>query len=634
MEWVRNNRRWAQIILIALIVPFACTGVAQLRNMQNSDDAAAKVGRLTISRAELDRAVAQQMEQFRGMVGANFNPAMFDTPEMRRGVLDTLVAQRAMEQEVDRLGVRIGDGQLRDFIMNLDMFKLNGSFSKEYYDDFRTSRQQTEAQLDAAFRNDLVTRTFAQLPQQSSVVPNSVLDTVSALYAQERSVVRFTLEPAAYTSQVKLGDEQIASYYEANKSQFQKPQSVDVQYVVLSAGHMGETVKISDADLNGYYQSNKQRFTTPEQRRASHILFVVDSSASPEQRAAVRAKAEKVLAEVKAHPADFAKLAAQYSEDPGSKEHGGDLDYATKGNTWVKPFEDAVFSMNKGQISDLVQSDFGYHIIELTDIRPGVSKTLAEVRPQLEDEIRTQQGARAMAEQTEAFTNTVYEQPDSLDPAAQRFDLKVETAQGVTRSGSPVNSAFVSQRLVDAVFSDDVLKNHRNTPAIETSPGTLVSARVTEVHPAETRPLAEVRDQIVEQLTKQESAKLAQKTGESMLADLRAGKTPAGVNFGAPGKVTLQSSSYIAPQTLRDVFKVSAQQPLPAYIGADLGERGGYQIVRVDAVKEVPAAQAAASRASTGEQIKGTIAEAEMRAFIDSVKQGTKITVNDVKAPE
>ncbi|CAN5501115.1 SurA N-terminal domain-containing protein [soil metagenome] len=632
MQWVRDNRRWAQIILIALIIPFACTGVASLRDMQGNADTAAKVGAVTISRGELDRAVSEQLGRLRQMVGSNFDPRIFNTPEARKGVLDDLINQRSMEQESGRLRIVVGDAQLKQLIGREQMFQLNNGFYKQYYDDFAASRGQTAKQLDEALRNDYSVSQFAQMPSQTTVMSNATLTSIAALYGQERMVAKATFDASAYASQVKPTDADITAYYEANKSKFERPQQLDVQFVVLSSGSLGETSKISDADLEQYYQQNQQRFVTPEQRRASHILIEVDSSASAAKRAEAKAKAEKILAEVKANPKDFAKLAAKYSDDAGSKDKGGDLEFTPRGG-WVKPFEDAAFAMNKGEISPLVQSDFGYHIIELTDIRPGVVKTLAEVRPQLESEVRAQLGSRALAEQAEAFTNMVYEQPDSLQPAVDRFALKLETAKGVTRNGAPANPAIASPKVVEALFTDDVLRNHRNTPAIETSPGTLVSARVEQVHPAETRPLEEVRADIVRAVTLQQATKLAVQKGEAALAELRAGKSPEGVTFSAPVRVTLQSSSGIAPQLVRDVYRTTAKQTLPAYVGGDIGDQG-YQIARVDSVNDPAVATSAPAVQAAGEQVKRAMASAETNAFVAAVRARTKVVVNEAGTPE
>ncbi|CAN5301494.1 SurA N-terminal domain-containing protein [soil metagenome] len=632
MQWVRDNKRWAQIVLIALIIPFACTGVASLRDMQGNADTAAKVGALTISRTELDRAVAQQLDRLRQMVGSNFDARIFNTPEARKSVLDDLINQRAMEQESGRLRVIVGDDQLKQLIGREQMFQLNGSFSKQYYDDFAASRGQTARQLDQALRNDYAVSRFAQMPGATTVASSATLATIAQLYGQERMVAKASFDTAAYVAQVKPTEADITAYYESNKSRFERPQQLDVQYVVLSSGGLAQDSTISDADIEQYYQQNRQRFVTPEQRRASHILIEVDAAAPAAKRAEAKARADKVLAEVKANPKDFAKLAAKYSDDAGSKDKGGDLEFTPRGG-WVKPFEDAAFSMNKGEISNLVQSDFGYHIIELTDIRPGVVKTLAEVRPQLESEVRAQLGSRALAEQAEAFTNMVYEQPDSLQPAIDRFKLKPETVKGVTKDGPPANPAIASPKVMEALFSDDVLRNHRNTPAIETAPGTLVSARVEQVHPAQTRPLEDVRAEIVRAVTAQQAAKLAVQKGEAALAELRAGKMPEGVTFSAAARVTLQANGSIAQQLVRDVFRTTARQTLPAYVGTEIGEQG-YQIARVDSVNDPDTAKSDAAVKGVGEQVKRALAAAETNAFIESVRAQTKVVINEASAPQ
>lgn len=630
MEWVRNNRRWAQIVLILIIIPVACTGIASLRNMQSGDaDTVAKVGRVTITRGEVDRAMREQIARLRQMMGdrGNFDASMFDTPKARSNVLDQLIDQRAMEQESERVRIAIGDEQLKSIIGREPLFQMNNQFYKEYYEDFAKSRGQTPAQLDRALRNDYSTQQLALLPAASTIVSTTALTQVAALYGQVRLVATSTIEPGSFMSQVKVDDDQIRAYYDANQARFQTPQTIDVQYVVLSAGELGAARPISDSDLQQYYDQNRSRFYTPEQRRASHILIAVDAAATPEQKAAAKAKAEKVLAEVRAHPADFAKLAQQYSDDSGTKDRGGDLDFTPKGG-WVKPFEDAAFSMHKGEISDLVQSDFGYHIIELTDVRPAVAKSLAEVRPEIESEIRSQLGNRALSEQAEAFSNMVYEQPDSLQPAIDRFGLKPQTARGLVRGGASTEP-MLGPKVIAALFGDDALRDRRNTAAIEVQPGTFVSARVTDVHPAQTRPFEEVRDAIRRVVSQQQAAKLAEEAGQLALEALKKGEPPAiPVGFSQPVRVSLQDSAGVAPQLLRDLFRIGPKQALPVYVGTSLDGRG-YQIARVDAVADADSASTNGAAATMAEQVRRTIGDAETNAFVAAVRARTKVTINE-----
>ncbi len=288
---------------------------------------------------------------------------------------------------------------------------------------------------------------------------------------------------------------------------FETPENVKVEYLVLSAEALAGDAPVADADVKAYYEQNKGRYGVEEQRRASHILITAEGG----DKAAARKKAEAALAAVKANPGDFAKIAKEQSKDPGSAAQGGDLGFFGKG-MMVKPFEDVAFSLKQGEISEIVETDFGYHIIRVTEIKPAEAKPLAEVRAEIERELRTQQAQKRFAEAAEQFTNLIYEQADSLKPAADKLGLKIATQDNVTRAGIPPRPnqpQVFTPRVIEALFSDDAVKNRRNTQAIEIGPNTLVAARVIEHRPAAVRPLDEVKALIRQRLEQQEAAKLA-----------------------------------------------------------------------------------------------------------------------------
>lgn len=626
LEWIREHKRWAQIILIALVFPFACTGVEGYRRMQVDADTAARVGPLTVSLREVEGAVNEHLDRIRQSMGANVDIKAFDTPEERQSVLDQLIRQRAIELEAQKTRLEVGDEQLRKVIAANPAFQENGQFSKQRYEQFLIDRRFTGSQFDNLLRRDIANRQISSFQTESALVPDSVVSSLMQTLNQERTVSVTVFAPTAFVSQVNLDDKAVQTYYEANRKSYEVPEQLDAEYVVLSADNIAKSITVSDGDVAQYYEQNKSRFSTEEQRRASHILINAAADASDEVRKAARAKAEKVLAEVRKSPSSFAALAAQYSDDPGSKSHGGDLDFFGR-NAMVKPFETAAFALKKGEISGIVESDFGFHIIMLTDIRPGGGKPLSEVRVQIESEIRTQLAARKVSEQAEVFSNTVYEQADSLKPVAEKLGLQILSARGVTRSGSGVQGPIANAKVLAALFSDDVLHNKHNSPSVDIGSNSFVAARVLEYRPASVRALSDVKPLVEAALRVQEAAKLAKQQGEAQLASLKSGAatntTPA---FSTPGKVTLRDPGSLTPDAVRAVFRADATK-LPAYLAADLGSRG-YAVVRVDAVVDpVPAADAEAKKAAIKQQLARVQAEAEFAAYVEAVKQRTKVEV-------
>jgi peptidyl-prolyl cis-trans isomerase D len=626
LEWIREHKRWAQIILIALVFPFACTGVEGYRRMQVDADTAARVGPLTVSLREVEGAMNDYLDRVRQKMGANVDIKAFDTPEERQAVLDQLIKQKAIEIETQKTRLEVGDDQLRKIIAANPEFQENGQFSPQRFEQFLIARRFTGSQFDSLMRRDITNRQISTFQTESALISDSVVSSILNTLNQERTVSVTIFAPTAFSSEVNLDEKAIQAYYDANRKSYEVPEQLDAEYVVLSADSVAKSIAVSDADVAQYYEQNKSRFSTEEQRRASHILINAASDAGEEVRKAARAKAEKVLGDLRKAPGSFAALAAQYSDDPGSKSRGGDLDFFGR-NAMVKPFETAAFALKKGEISGIVESDFGYHIIMLTDIRPGGGKPLVEVRGQIEGEIHAQLGARKVAELAEVFSNTVYEQAESLKPVAEKLGLQIMSARAVTRSGSSVQGPIANPKVLSAMFSDDVLRNKHNSPSIDIGNNSFVSARVVEYRPATVRALSDVKPLVEAALKVQEAIKLAKAHGEEQLVALKSGKaTNTTPGFSSASKVTLRDPGQLTQDAVRAVFRVDANK-LPAYLSADLGARG-LAVVRVDAVFDpAPAADADAKKSAIKQQLTRAQAEAELGAYVEAVKQRTKVEV-------
>jgi peptidyl-prolyl cis-trans isomerase D len=357
---------------------------------------------------------------------------------------------------------------------------------------------------------------------------------------------------------------------------------------------------VAEADARSYYEKNKARYGTEEQRRASHILITTEGR----DKAAAKKEADALLVRVQANPKDFAKLAREYSKDPGSAAQGGDLGFFGKG-MMTKPFEDAAGQLKPGETSGVIESDFGYHIIRLTEIKPAEVRSFDEVRPEIEKELKTQQAQKRFAEAAEQFTNLVYEQSDSLKPAADRLGLKPRSADRVTRSGLPAapnQPQILNARVVEALFADDSIKGKRNTQAIEVAPNTLVAARVVEYRPAAVRPFDELKAAIRQRLERQQAANLAREAGQARLTELRA--NPSDTGFSPVLAISRRASQGVPPTVLNEVLRAPADK-LPAYVGADI-EGAGFLIAHVLASKpgdSLDAAQREAQSRALGQQV-------------------------------
>lgn len=467
-------------------------------------------------------------------------------------------------------------------------------------------------------RHDLALQQVATGVELSGFVPRTVSKAISDFGAQEREVQELALPVSQFLPNVKVTDEMVKAFYDKNAKLFEIPESAKIEYVVLNADAIASQTTTSDEEVAGYYESNKKRYTDEEARRSSHILIL-----SEKDKAAAKAKAEAILADVRKNPADFGKIAKAKSEDPGSAEKGGDLGVLEKGR-FVKPVEDAILKLKQGEISDLVESEYGYHIITVTEVKPAQVKPLEEVKGEIAAEIKKQKAAKLYSDLSEQFTDTVYSQYESLKPAADKLKLKIETMDGISRQPNPILGAapFNNAKFLTVLFSDDVLKNKRNTEAVEVAPQTLVSGRIVEFKPAARKPLAEVEAAIKQQVTLEEAVKAAKKAGEEKLAAAK--KSGDATGFGEAKTISRSKADGINPAAVAAVMKADAAK-LPAYVGVEIPGQG-YGVYRIGKVGQ-PAEQDAARREQEGQRINQIVSQQEMTGYIDALKQKAKVKI-------
>lgn len=626
LEYIRTHRRMMQFLLLLFIVPsFAFFGLEGYSGFRDRGNAVAKVAGQTITQQELDAAQREQMERFRQMLGDRFDPKMLDTPEARQSILEGLIAQRAIAAEAARNNLVVSDRTLQQTILDIPgLIGPDGKFDMERYKSMLATQRMTPTMFDAQLRRDLTLQQVTNAVQSTAFAPRSLANRVSDLSEQQREVQSLIFEADDYASKVNVTDEMLQAYYQKNVSQFEIPEQVKAEYVVLSKDAIAEQIVVSDADIKSYYEQNIARFTEEEQRRARHILIKVDADASEADKAAARKKAEELLEQLRKNPSDFAKLAKEHSQDPGSAERGGDLDFFGKG-MMVKPFEDAAYKLKQGEISDVVESDFGYHIIQVTDIKPASAQSLAEVRDEITEEIRQQQAARKFSEMAAQLSDIVYEQSESLKPAAEELNLKIEAVDGLTRTPNPSlpqNAPFNDPKFLNALFSEDPLRNKRNTDPVEVAPGTLIAGRVVNYKPVTRRPLEEVRDIVRERVVLEEALALARKTGEAKLVAARSGEGVAG--FGNAKVVSRSDSQGLSGAALLAVMKADTSE-LPAYVGVELqGE--GYGLYRINKVMQ-PAEQDTERRQAERQQISNILAQQETHAYVNALKARAEVEI-------
>jgi peptidyl-prolyl cis-trans isomerase D len=616
----RKIVRW--LFIIFLVVPFGLFGIDAYINRVATTDAVANVGPLRVTAFELDQALRRQAELYREQFRGQFDASIMENPEIRRAVLDNLVNEKLMAVGSERAGVRIPDAALAERISRMPEFQgADGRFSKERYDMIAKSQGLTTPGLDERLRQSFRMQDFRAAIADTAFVPKATLESFIRLSEQSREVSVVNLTPEAYPA--KVSPEQAKAYYDSHAVEFTIPERVRVEYVELSVDALAARTAAPAEDVQRVYEDGMKRnqWGAPEERRASHILVGAAADAKEPERKAAKDKAQAIADRVRKDPKSFADVAKKESQDPGSAVQGGDLGFFAR-EAMVKPFSEAAFAAKKGDIVGPVESEFGYHVILVTDVKPAKVRTLAESTPEIEAQIKKQLASRAFAETGETFTNMVYEQSSSLQPVADALKLTVKTAPQWLTKGQPSAPPLGNPKLMAEIFSDDAIKAKRNTSAVEVSPGTLISARVVEHKPSELRPIESARAEIDRKLAREESLKLARADGEAKLKELQAGKDP-GVKWPAPLAVNRQKPGGLFPQVIDRAFRADGKK-LPAFLGVE--SPAGYSLVRVTKVIEVEKVDDK-QRDAMGGQLRQALAAEEMEATLASLRGRVGVTV-------
>lgn len=602
-DFVAKHKRLIQVVLALTAVPFLFFGMESYTRIIRGADEVATVGGEPITQREFTEALRQQQERLRAVFGANLDAAALDTSETRRAVLDSLIAQRVVADEVVAARLVMAKNAVIAEIAAAPEFQEQGKFSAERYSAYLRSRGLSDEANVAQLRMQLPTSRLLGSIAGSTILSRTVADRLLALQAQRREVSEAILATADYVTQVKPDEAQLKAYYDANRVAFTVPERVRAEYLILSAESLGRAEPASDAELRALYEARAAQFGAPEQRRASHILVKTKD------------EAERLLAEVRKTPARFAELAKQHSQDAGSAAKGGDLGLFGRADV-VKPFADAVFGMKEGEIGGPIETEFGHHIVRLSAVQPGKTRSFDEVKSELVAELAKQKGAKRFVEAADGFNNLVYEQSDSLKPAAERYRLESRTSEWIERGNAAEAGPLGHPKLLAALFSSDAIQQRRNTDAIEVSPRVLIAARVAEHQPAMQRTFEEVQAELEARYKRAEAAKLAHRDGAAKLAELSKGGE-ARVKWGAVKTVSRHGPQGISQDALRRIMAVDAAK-LPGYAGLPRGD-GGYALYRITKVLAAEP-QPEPQRAADLQRIEREIGQEQLEAYVASLR--------------
>ena len=620
-DFVHKQKRVAQIILALLILPFAFFGMESYFQVGGRESHIAEVAGEKILQRDFDRRLREQQDRMREVLGAQARPEMFEGTEFRTAILEGMIQERLLQRAADASGLRVSDAQLQAVIAGQPEFQENGAFSLARYQSLLRTAGMSETMYQERVRTELALSQVQAAFTAGTIMPSTVVDRLVRVIEQQRETSQLLVSPEAFLKQVDLEPDAVQKFYAANRKEFEIPEQVRVEYLVLSQAALATQVPVTPQEVRAFYDENAAQFRGAEERQASHILIRLPAGADEKAKGAARDRAAVIADQVKKAPQTFAEIARKSSEDPGSAAQGGDLGFFARG-TMLKAFDQAVFSMKPGEIAGPVESEAGFHVIRLAGVRGEAGPGFEKVRPKVEEELRRARASRRFAELAESFTNTVFEQSDTLKPAADQLNQPIQTSGWFSRQGGDTPKGS-NDRLVSAVFAEDVLRDKRNTAAIEVAPGVLMAARVVEARPAALRPLADVSEALEKRLRFQRASELAIDAGRQRLADLRAGKD-AGAGWSTPQLLDRQKPGSLPEAAVRQVFRADTSK-LPAYAGVEQ-PGGGYLLLRVSRVVESRGIDPNA-RAGFARQAYQLAAQEQVGAYIAALRAGAKVSL-------
>ena len=625
-DLVRKHTKILMFVMFLLIIPsFVLFGIDGYNRFRDKGEAVAKVAGNEITQGEWDAAHKSEVDRIRASM-PSVDAKLLDSPEARYNTLERLVRERVLAEAADKLKLQTSDARLaRELQQNPTIASLrrpDGTINMDSYRQLAASQGLTPEGFEARVRKDLSVSQVDSGITGSGFASAAQAGVSLNAFFEKRDIQYVRLAPADFAAKVSPTDAEIETFYKDNQALFKAPESATIEYVVLDVESIKKNITVNEADLKSYYDQNIARLSGNEERRASHILINAPKTAPAAERDKAKARAQELLAIVRKAPDSFADEAKKSSQDTGSAAAGGDLDFFARG-AMVKPFEDAAFAMKKGDISDVVESDFGYHIIKLTDIKAPKQKTFEELRAGIESDLKTQQAKIKFAESAEAFTNGVYEQSDSLKPVADKLKLEVKTASNLARLPIPsVAGVLANPKFLTAIFSPDSVERKRNTEAVETGPSQLASARITQYTAARTLPLADVRTSVRDKVVAQKALALAKKDGAEKLAAWKA--APASAVMPA-AVVASRDQPQNVPQPVLEAALRADTAALPAWVGVDLGAEG-YAIAKVNSVVPRPASVDATAKQERA-QYSQMWSKAESLAYYNVLKDRYKTQI-------
>ncbi|MPQ75902.1 SurA N-terminal domain-containing protein [Hydrogenovibrio sp. JE_KL2] len=610
----------AWIIVGLIIITFALFGIQEYAQGEKKT-AVAVVNGEDITATDFLKLYHRQKARLQQQFGDMYDQIVKDD-QLRDQVLNALIESSVVEQWAKSHNMAITDAELSMVIQSAKVFQKDGKFDQATYENILTRNGLTVGGFEQEQRDFLLENQSRQLTSISQMAPESLFKQLVDLQYQQRKMNYLRIDQKPLMKMAEITQDQMHSYYDKHKQQYVIPQQISIDYVLLSEDELAKKIKVTDDALQAYYQDNKDQFTEPEQRQASHILIRIDGKTNAEQ---ALKKIQDIRKQILAG-ADFAEMAKKYSQDPGSAKLGGDLGLFQQG-MMVPAFDKAVFAMKVNEISEPVKTNFGYHLIKLTKIEPKRTKSFAEVKTDVETMYRKKQAEKEYFELQDKLNSISYEQPDTLEPAADAVGMDVKTSEPFSKAGG-VDGLTQNPKVIKAAFSDEVMKGN-NSSSIELSPTSSVVIRVHKVIPAKQQAFDDVKDEVEQSLRKEAGVKASADLAKGILDKVKSGaslKSMArdGVDYHQTDWLDRQNR-LVLPQLTAALFKApKPKDGKPSFSTYQLPS-GDSVVIEVTGVQKGKEPSDKEELSQLKESVVGVLGDAEVKARIQALVSSAKI---------
>ena len=569
-----HSQGWiAKVIIGVIILLMALTGFEAIIRAGSHQGAVALVNGEEIRQTDLNQAVEMQRRSLAQRLGPNFDPALLDEKRLRDAALKALIERELLLQDAKSNKFAFSEAALDQLILQTPEFQVDGQFNAQRFDQTIAQMGYSRLQFREMLKQEMLMGQLRAGIAGTGFVTDAELNAFAALERQTRDFATHVVKADA--SKVAVTNDELQGYYDDHRSEFMTPDQVVIDYIELKKSAFADKAQVKQEDLQALYQSETANLS--EQRNAAHILIEVNDKVNDEQ---AKAKIDEIKARLD-RGEDFAALAKKFSQDPGSANKGGELGYAGRG-VYDPAFEEALYGLNKGDVSAPVHSTFGWHLIKLLGVQEAKVPSLESMKPRLEAELKAREADRLFVDAIRNLESAAFEASDLSQPA-QEQGLKVQTSKPFGREGGE-EGVIANRQVVQAAFSPEVLEDGANSNAIQLDDETAVILRVKEHRKPAQQSFDDVKDNIRSTLTKQKIAETARQQGETLIADLKAGKANSIKDWKVVEAAT-RNQEGVDPVVLQQVFRMNkpGDNSKPTYAGVNLAD-GTYMVIRLTGV--------------------------------------------------